>query len=422
MSLINDMLKDLEKRHAEEAYPKGVVLAGVGVQAPDVRMRGTQWLFYLGGILAVAILVFVFRDGFYPAASLGDSATASQTSEPLPLPLSKPPNRVSDDPAPPVTVASIEPPGDDGILPHSSPEAAAVSQAPDAHADKTELSAVPAVGGTSGKFGETVDEAAAVSRSSAQADDDAPMPDVKQAAAADAPDSGDDAGNAAAAPEANHATDKKTADAAVQVAAAAPVRLKKSIHPLTVKERARQLRSEALRLARRGELDQAEDKLTKALSLEPEHVAARGALAGLMIQNGQLPQAAALLDHGLDLKPGSATLIELRARVYVMQGDNQRARTLLEENAPKVSQDPEYHAMLAAVYQRLGDYDKAGAVYQALVNEKPQNGVWWLGLGLSMEATGKVEEARQAYQKAQVSRVLSPKLRQFVKQKLSSLS
>lgn len=501
MSLINDMLKDLEKRHAEEAYPKGVVLAGIGMHGPASGMRGAQWLFYLGGILAVAILVFVFTDGFYPRAVFQDTGTAAQNGATVPLPLSEPPAGETDVAPPSTMVASIEPPAaagrpsgaasvrqpamdnaavrdgkdtaaspgiaadgggkaDNGVKPDTAAVSPKVTRDSDALAadakvpvtaesvvhgdDAGDMTAPEAAQGSAAQGNRKADDGvkpdAAADSPKAVAGSEALTPNVKHPVTAEAVDHAGDAAEMTAAFKAArgsgaagvekasedvkpHGGPSKVAAASDQRSGtAAPVHLKKIMHPPTIKERARQLRNEALRLARRGELDLAEDNLSKALSLEPDHVAARGALAGLMIQNGQLAQAAALLDRGLTLKPGSAPLVELRARVYVMQGDNQRARALLEKNAPEVSQDPEYHAMLAAVYQRLGDYDKAGAVYQALVHEKPQNGVWWLGLGLSMEATGRVEEARQAYQKAQVSRVLSPKLRQFVKEKLSSLS
>ncbi len=414
MSLINDMLKDLEKRHAEEAYPKGVVLAGIGVHVPAARMRSSQWLFYLGGTLAVAILVFIFRDGFYPHTAPPSTGVAAEATEVLPAPVSEPPPSATPTPQPAAMVASIEPPADEALTPGAALDQS-VAQ------DETDGAVSNSAATDSVKSDNTADLNALDMSQAPAPQHRAPQQDVKRQAGTQTADHGADAGDATVVRAAVQNPPDEAVVSSRQESPAAPVHLKR-IHPLSIRDRARQLRGEALRLARRGDLDQAEDKLSKALSLEPRHVAARGALAGLMIQNGQLTQAAALLDRGLKLKPRSAALIELRARVYVMQGDNQRARMLLEEHAPTVSQDPEYHAMLAAVYQRLGDYDKAGAVYQQLVNEKPENGVWWLGLGLSMEATGRMAEARQAYEKAQGAKILSPTLRQFVKEKLSSFS
>ncbi len=421
MSLINDMLKDLEKRHAEEAFPKGVVLAGIGVHPSAVRVRSFQWLFYLGGALAMAILVFIFHDGFYrhaPALIAGFTSNASGLS---PAPVNKPQTSEAAAPALPAMVASIEPPAGDALTTGVAPDQSSVQANTGLHGDGGASDSVAVSAAASKQTGEAADHQTTVPFQASAPESDASLQDVKQSAGVASTDHGGDAGDTAKGEVVAQIPPDKAVVSRHQEDSAAPVHLKRRV-PLTIKERARQLRGQALRLARQGDLDQAEDELSKALSLEPRHVAARGALAGLMIQNGQLTQAAALLDRGLKLRPGSATLTELRARVYVMQGDNQRARMLLEEHAPTVSQDPEYHAMLAAVYQRLGDYAKAGAVYQQLVTEKPENGVWWLGLGLSMEATGRMAEARQAYEKAQGSKILSPTLRQFVKEKLSSLS
>ena len=56
--------------------------------------------------------------------------------------------------------------------------------------------------------------------------------------------------------------------------------------------------------------------------------------------------------------------------------------------------------------------------YQATVRLSPQTGIWWMGLGLSLEADGRTAEAREAYQKARASGTLSPELAAFVEQKL----
>jgi MSHA biogenesis protein MshN len=409
MSLINDMLKDLEKRHAAEAYPNGVVLAGLGWRSPAAQMRHAQWVLGLGGVLAVAIVVLVIKSGL--SFSFHDDGMTNHVVPALPAPIAEP--------APPAATAMASAPTNMIGLQTSessngtAPVAIPVQQDPTPAAVTTAADSADA-GAHTGSVEHNVDPKG-----------ENLVAEVKPPATpgVQAVESGESAASPGSVSVSSPAGPPDRADGAAPAAVGVePARLHKSIHPVSKKEQARMLRGEALRLAQEGDLDDAEEKLTEALSLEPRHVAARGALVGLMIQRGQLSQAVTLLDEGLSLRPKSATLIELRARIYLMQGEDDKARTMLEEHAPDITKNPDYHAILAAVYQRLGDYAKAGAVYQALVQQKPENGIWWLGLGLSMEATGKVDEARQAYEKAQLSRVLSPKLRQFVKEKLSSLS
>ena len=51
----------------------------------------------------------------------------------------------------------------------------------------------------------------------------------------------------------------------------------------------------------------------------------------------------------------------------------------------------------------------------------PQAGVWWMGLGISLEADGRGAEARDALQRAKATGTLSPELAAFVEQKLRQL-
>lgn len=379
MSLINDMLKDLDSRHEAGSYPQGVMLAGVGLRRPSLSARRGRH--YAAGVLGACAVLLIAGVATHFHGTPRVPASGRPTS-----------------------VAALAVAGDKAAASRTPPAAPAQTPRADAAATTPAGGAVPASA--------TVQEAAVAGPATA---DKVPAP-ARPIAHRDGQTDHDGPSSAA-----HHAHPAASAEDR-EPAPAAPVRLKKVIHPLSPTERAARLRREALALARDGKLDGAEEKVIEALSIAPADVASRELLAGLMIKAGRLQQAAAQLDRGLKLNPGAARLVELRARVYLMRGDTDRARLLLEANAPGVTQDPEYHALLAAVYQRLGDYAKAGDLYRVLVTQRPQNGIWWLGLGLSLEATGKNAQARLAYEKAQATRALSPQLRRFIREKLSSAS
>jgi MSHA biogenesis protein MshN len=48
----------------------------------------------------------------------------------------------------------------------------------------------------------------------------------------------------------------------------------------------------------------------------------------------------------------------------------------------------------------------------------PQNGIWWMGLGISLEAQQRRDDAMVAFQRAKASGSLSGELPAFVDKKL----
>ena len=76
---------------------------------------------------------------------------------------------------------------------------------------------------------------------------------------------------------------------------------------------------------------------------------------------------------------------------------------------------------VAALLARLGQHAAAVAQYQTALRLSPQSGVWWMGLGLSMQAIGSLPEAQEALRRARASDNLTPELAAFVEQRLKQM-
>jgi MSHA biogenesis protein MshN len=202
----------------------------------------------------------------------------------------------------------------------------------------------------------------------------------------------------------------------------APAVIEKKVRNVPAKERAESEYRKSLGLLNQGRQNEALAGFGAALQAEPTHVNARLALVNLLLEQQRLADAQTILEEGLGLLPGQPQLAMRLARIQVERGDLRGASdTLQKARGGASAANPEFHALHAAVLQRLTLHKDAVAEYQAALRLAPQAGVWWMGLGISLEADGRGAEAREAFQRARSSGALSAELDRFVEQKLRQL-
>lgn len=156
----------------------------------------------------------------------------------------------------------------------------------------------------------------------------------------------------------------------------------------------------ALSHAQHNEFNSAIQSLTTLLDAQPSYLDARVSLAALIIDQGNPIKASKIINEGLRLNPDAIPLIELKARLLTSQGKIKQALTLLQSESPPITDNPEYHAFIAALYQKNDHNLLAVQLYKRLLTLNPQNGNWWFGLGLSLEKLGEKSLAYDAYNKA----------------------
>ena len=169
----------------------------------------------------------------------------------------------------------------------------------------------------------------------------------------------------------------------------------------------------AYRQGRRAYLDGRSDAATaalhRALQLYPGHLPARELLAGQYAAAGRSDEAVSLLQEGLAIAPDYAPFRKWTARLLLAEGDAAGAvRALLGGGLPAVAVDPELHQLLAGAYRQLGENFLAAQTWRNLLVYDPQRAAYWAGLGDVLVADGQPGEARKAYQKALALGGLSP--------------
>ena len=169
-----------------------------------------------------------------------------------------------------------------------------------------------------------------------------------------------------------------------------------------------------------GRLTEAIAGLQAALKVSPRHEAARQTLVGLLVEAKRPEEAMRQLQAALALDPAQPALAMLLARLQIERGGS-GIETLMR-SLPHAAGNGDYHAFLAGALSREGRQREAAEHYQVALRTAPRNGVWWMGLGIALQAEQRSLEAAGAFQKALDSGTLSAELQGFVERKLKQLN
>jgi len=170
--------------------------------------------------------------------------------------------------------------------------------------------------------------------------------------------------------------------------------------PTSPGERAAENYDRAMNALRNGDRGRAESLLRKALSDRPGYTDARVLLAAVLMQAKRDSEALQLLSDGIKRGDGNdSRLALLQARILAGERKLPAAVAALQRNAPPVEDDPAYHAQLAAYEEQAGQYRTAVTEYRSLVAQSPGNGRWWLGLAIALDQLGD-DGADAAYRRA----------------------
>jgi MSHA biogenesis protein MshN len=177
----------------------------------------------------------------------------------------------------------------------------------------------------------------------------------------------------------------------------------------------------AVNLVNQGRIAEGMDGFRHALEIDPGHEAARQTLVALLIEAKRVDEAALSLQEGLALDTQNTGFAMLLARIMVESNDIPTALFVLQRHAAPQDRNPDFHAFAGALYQRLDRHKEAIEQYQAALRLAPLAGVWWLGLGISLQAVGQLKDAQEAFTRAKSAGNLAPDLLGFVDQRLRQL-
>jgi MSHA biogenesis protein MshN len=398
MSLINQMLKDLDARH--ESDVRGRLHREVRALPLAGENRGLRLTIVV--LLALAAAVGAWWAGErYRAGSVSGAAEQPAVSVP-PLDSSSP--------------APATPP------PVPATEAVAATAAP---AEGTSASSVPPASAQEGTQPDAIAlDAASGLKLSALLDKlpasapVTPKPSTSAVAASNKKQETAATGLASAPARMNESAVALAAPKTAPAKAAFPGSVDKTPVAKTVRERAEADYRRAVALVNGARIQEATDLLLDVLHQDGGHVASRQLLVRLLIEQRRNDEAMALLAEGLVAQPGQIAWAMTLARLQVDRGDLAAAARTLQGSQSFAAGNADYQGFSGHVQHRLGQPKEAIGYYQSAARIAPSDGRWWLGLGLALEADHRAIDAREAFLRARASGSLNADLLAVVDQKL----
>lgn len=179
--------------------------------------------------------------------------------------------------------------------------------------------------------------------------------------------------------------------------------------------------TEARRALESGDHLQAIRQLLALHQAQPNNPQVSLWLARAYLAAGDTAALLAWLPAQLQARPFDAQLRELLARGQLQIGDLTAAVTTLQQHVPDLQSDTDYHALLAALYQQVGNWAASADSYRQLVAVRPAQGAWQLGLAIALEQLDQSAIAARHYRLALQGQGLDENARRFASERAASL-
>lgn len=205
---------------------------------------------------------------------------------------------------------------------------------------------------------------------------------------------------------------------AKSVATAPSGGIDKRLREPTARQRAEAEYARGAAALQQGRLPEARAAFEAALQIDSAYHAARQALAGVLIDSRLPADAMLVLQEGLQLAPAQIGFAMMSARLHVERGELDAAVQTLARSAEYAGSSADYAGFYAGLLQRQKNHAEAVDQFDRALRLRPNSGVWLLGMGLSLDALGRTAEAQEAFRRAKSSGNLTQELQSFVDQRL----
>ena len=178
----------------------------------------------------------------------------------------------------------------------------------------------------------------------------------------------------------------------------------------------------ALKLLANGNEEAAFDALSSHVRAAPTAHQSRETLIKLLLSRGQTARAGTLADAGLSIAPNHSGFKKAKARFLIADKNYESAAALLSARAPEPRSDLEYHELLASAQLGAGDFVGAMQNYRQLLQFDGSQARWWYGYAVANDRLGNISVAKQSYEQALKGASLSVGLRRSSEERVAALA
>jgi MSHA biogenesis protein MshN len=167
------------------------------------------------------------------------------------------------------------------------------------------------------------------------------------------------------------------------------------------------------------QIDKAEKLLEEVVIIKPSDSQTRKKLAALWFGRQAYQDAINLLSQGIALNGKDSSLRQMKARIHLKQGQITTALNTLKPLAQL--KDEQYQIMLANTAQQAQQNNVAIESYKILIAIQPDAGRWYLGLAVLYDKSSQFNVASVAYKQALTKNDLSVASVNFIQQRIQAI-
>lgn len=149
-----------------------------------------------------------------------------------------------------------------------------------------------------------------------------------------------------------------------------------------------------------GRLDEARTRLERRAARQPDDPVATRLLGEVIWREGDIAAALVLVERAVAAAPGFDLARDFLVRLLLQGNRLEQALGHADILAGSPMKAPGHELLKASVLVRLGDQEAAGAIYERLLDQQPEQPQVWQNLGHVRKTLGRQAAAIDAYRRA----------------------